>query len=76
LPIVLRLSLRPQQAATESIDIELSALLKIVVLRMPPAFIVRLSPQHAELATRGRQLKEQLPCPGTAAYLGPRKLSL
>jgi hypothetical protein len=66
-------SLRPQQAATESVDAELSALLKIMVMLQDasPAFIAKLSPQHAELATRGRQLREQLP-----AYLEQQRTSV
>jgi hypothetical protein len=42
---------------------ELSSLLKIMVLLedAPADFIAELSPQHAELCTRGRLLRAQLP---------------
>jgi hypothetical protein len=44
-------------------DAELSALLEVMVLLgdAPPDFIAELSPQHAEVVTRGRQLRTQLP---------------
>jgi hypothetical protein len=42
---------------------ELSSLLKVMVMLddAPAYFIARLSPQHAELCSRGRQLRMQLP---------------
>ena len=42
---------------------ELSSLLKVMVMLAdaPAYFIAKLSPQHAELAMRGRQLRAQLP---------------
>jgi hypothetical protein len=41
----------------------LASLLKVMVLLAdaPPNFVAELSPVHAELATRGRQLRAQLP---------------
>jgi hypothetical protein len=41
----------------------LASLLKVMVLLAdaPPDFVTNLSPAHAELATRGRQLRAQLP---------------
>jgi hypothetical protein len=41
----------------------LASLLKVMVLLTdaPPDFVAKLSPMHAELATRGRQLRAQLP---------------
>jgi hypothetical protein len=42
---------------------DLSSLLKVIVMLedAPAAFINRLSPQHAAICTRGRQLRAQLP---------------
>jgi hypothetical protein len=42
---------------------ELSSLLKIIVMLedAPPDFIIRLSPEHADICARGRQLWAQLP---------------
>jgi hypothetical protein len=41
----------------------LASLLKVMVLLAdaPPDFVAKLSPAHAELATRGLQLRAQLP---------------
>jgi hypothetical protein len=41
----------------------LASLLKVMVLLAdaPPDFVAKLSPVHAKLATRGRQLRAQLP---------------
>jgi hypothetical protein len=41
----------------------LASLLKVMVLLAdaPPDFVAKLSPAHAELATRGQQLRAQLP---------------
>jgi hypothetical protein len=33
----------------------------VLVADAPPDFVARLSPAHAELVTRGRQLRSQLP---------------
>jgi len=42
---------------------KLSSLIKVMVMLAdaPPAFIAKLSPEHAELCTRGKQLRAQLP---------------
>jgi hypothetical protein len=48
----------------EGADVDaLASLLKVMVLLAdaPPDFVAKLSPAHAELATRGRQLRAQLP---------------
>jgi hypothetical protein len=58
---------------------ELSSLLKVLTLlpmspdqdQYLPAFIAELSPQHAELCTRGRQLRDRLP-----AYLEQQEASV
>jgi hypothetical protein len=58
---------------------ELSSLLKVLTLlpispdhdRFLPAFVARLLPQHAELCTRGRQLRARLP-----AYLEQQRASI
>jgi hypothetical protein len=58
---------------------KLSSLLKVLTLlpmtpkqdQVLPAFIVQLSPQHAELCTRGRQLRDRLP-----AYLEQQEASV
>jgi hypothetical protein len=44
-------------------SVELSSLLKVMVILedAPAGFIVRLSTKHAEICTRGRQLREELP---------------
>jgi hypothetical protein len=44
-------------------DAELSSLLHVMVLLgdAPPEFVAKLSPQHAKLCARGRQLRMQLP---------------
>jgi ankyrin repeat protein len=50
--------LRRDERATE-----LSSLLKVIVMLQdaPAAFITKLSPQHADICTRGRQFRAQLP---------------
>jgi hypothetical protein len=42
---------------------ELSSLLKVMVMLedAPPFFVAKLSQQHADICTRGRQLRAQLP---------------
>jgi hypothetical protein len=42
---------------------ELSSLLKVMVMLedAPPFFVAKLSPAHADICTRGRQLRAQLP---------------
>jgi hypothetical protein len=58
---------------------ELSSLLKVLMLQlMSPnqdrdlsAFVAQLSPQHAEICTRGRQLRDRLP-----AYLEQQEASV
>jgi hypothetical protein len=58
---------------------ELSSLLKVLTLlpmspdqdRDLPAFVANLSPQHAELCTRGRQLRDRL-----SAYLEQQRTSI
>jgi ankyrin repeat protein len=58
---------------------ELSSFLKVVILlpmspdqdKFLPAFLAELSPQHAELCTRGRQLRDRLP-----AYLEQQQTSI
>jgi hypothetical protein len=44
-------------------SVELSSLLKVMVILedAPAGFIVRLSAKHADICTRGRQLREELP---------------
>jgi hypothetical protein len=51
--------LRPHDAD----PMALASLLKIMVMLddAPPAFVAKLSPAHAELATRGRHFRAQLP---------------
>jgi hypothetical protein len=53
--------------------VELSSLLKVMTLLgdAPADFIVKLLPPHAELATRGRQLRAQLPM-----YLGLQRAAV
>jgi hypothetical protein len=58
--------------------VELSSFLKVLLLRPMsplqdrdlPAFLANLSPQHAELCTRGRQLRDRL-----ATYLEQQQAS-
>jgi hypothetical protein len=58
---------------------ELSSFLKVLALlpmspdqdKFLPAFIAKLSPQHAELCTRGRQLRDRL-----SAYLEQQRTSI
>jgi hypothetical protein len=58
---------------------ELSSLLKVLLLlpmspdqdHFLPVFVANLSPQHAELCTRGRQLRDRLP-----AYLEQQEASV
>jgi ankyrin repeat protein len=54
-------------------DAELTLLLQTMVLltEVPPEFITKLSPQHTEVCTRGRQLRTQLP-----AYLEQQRASI
>jgi hypothetical protein len=51
----------------------LASLLKIMVMLddAPPAFVAKLSPAHAEIATRGRQYRAQLP-----SYLEQQRASV
>jgi hypothetical protein len=59
-------------------SIELYSLLKVMVILedAPAGFIVRLSTKHAEICTRGRQLRGELPCRHTWSnrLSGPRSL--
>jgi hypothetical protein len=52
---------------------ELSSLLKVMVMLddAPAAFVAKLSPQHADICTRGRQLRAHLP-----SYLGQQRATV
>jgi hypothetical protein len=57
------LHVNTQRASTFIANAEFSSLLKIMVMLddAPASFIKEQLPQHAELCTRGRQLRAQLP---------------